>query len=293
MITIGTHNGKFHADEVMALAIFDNVFDKEINIVRSRDVKHLSDCDILVDIGSKYDHDKRMYDHHMQTKPRRENGTAYASAGLIWKHYGKRVLSKLIEDSNSHEFIFDYIDRTIMQSIDMMDNGDLYVRALTFTSVISYWNDCWYEVDDSDMAFRDAIDLSQFLLQRAIKFGYGLYLSKSLVLEAAEKDPDILVFDKFIPAFNTIFEQSLKHKFIIFKDENGNWRIQCIPPDHEHPFDQRCPLPKSWADAEVADLPKISGIEDIIFVHPKQFIGGAKSYESAMKMAKLAIEMNV
>jgi uncharacterized UPF0160 family protein len=36
-------------------------------------------------------------------------------------------------------------------------------------------------------------------------------------------------------------------------------------------------------------LKKISGIEDIVFVHASGFIGGAKSYDSTLKMAKLSL----
>jgi uncharacterized UPF0160 family protein len=33
------------------------------------------------------------------------------------------------------------------------------------------------------------------------------------------------------------------------------------------------------------ELRKISGIEDIVFVHVSGFIGGAKSFESTLRMA--------
>lgn len=34
----------------------------------------------------------------------------------------------------------------------------------------------------------------------------------------------------------------------------------------------------------------ISGIDDIVFVHASGFIGGARSYENALKMARLSLE---
>ena len=37
-------------------------------------------------------------------------------------------------------------------------------------------------------------------------------------------------------------------------------------------------------------LKNISGIQDIVFVHNNGFIGGAQSYESALKMALVSIQ---
>ena len=37
-------------------------------------------------------------------------------------------------------------------------------------------------------------------------------------------------------------------------------------------------------------LKTISGIDDIVFVHASGFIGGARSYENSLKMAKLSLE---
>ena len=33
---------------------------------RSRDMKILDTCDIVVDVGGVYDHSKKRYDHHMR-----------------------------------------------------------------------------------------------------------------------------------------------------------------------------------------------------------------------------------
>ena len=87
-ITIGTHNGLFHCDEVVACALLSmfiqNLYGEEvdINIIRTRDPSILEKCDICVDIGEgKYDH------HYTGFNEKRdgENGEMYASAGLVFK----------------------------------------------------------------------------------------------------------------------------------------------------------------------------------------------------------------
>ena len=58
ILTIGTHNGIFHSDEVVACAILCLVnSNMSIHILRTRDNEMLTLCNICVDIGGgKYDH---------------------------------------------------------------------------------------------------------------------------------------------------------------------------------------------------------------------------------------------
>jgi len=39
-------------------------------------------------------------------------------------------------------------------------------------------------------------------------------------------------------------------------------------------------------------LKEKTGIEDVVFVHASGFIGGAKSFQGALRLAELSIEMN-
>lgn len=53
---IGTHDGRFHCDEIMACTMLKNYVKKyeEATIIRSRDPNVWKTCDILVDVGGKY-----------------------------------------------------------------------------------------------------------------------------------------------------------------------------------------------------------------------------------------------
>ncbi len=64
---IGTHNGAFHCDEVLACYLLRQLAEyKETEIVRTRDPTVLDNCDIVVDVGGIYDHSKHKYDHHQR-----------------------------------------------------------------------------------------------------------------------------------------------------------------------------------------------------------------------------------
>jgi len=79
---IGTHNGIFHSDEIIAIALLNKVFE-ETSIIRSRDPKELQEANILVDVGGKFDGVK-FFDHH-QFKDGDKNW-GLSSAGLVAKN---------------------------------------------------------------------------------------------------------------------------------------------------------------------------------------------------------------
>lgn len=101
-----THDGLFHADEVFADAILEDLLPqymkvgvadrvKYVDRIRTREQEVLKDAMIaknkmLLDVGGKYNFDLSNLDHHQQGGAgKRENGISYAAAGLVWKHYGK------------------------------------------------------------------------------------------------------------------------------------------------------------------------------------------------------------
>ena len=66
-VTIGTHNGTFHCDEVLACYMLKLLPEyKDASVVRTRDPALLKECDIVVDVGGEYDPSAHKYDHHQR-----------------------------------------------------------------------------------------------------------------------------------------------------------------------------------------------------------------------------------
>ena len=58
--------------------------------------------DIVCDVGAIYDHEKQRYDHHQKTFTETWNNeasdiTKLSSAGLIYRHFGKEVISNAVK----------------------------------------------------------------------------------------------------------------------------------------------------------------------------------------------------
>ncbi|KAK3536955.1 hypothetical protein QTP86_027149, partial [Hemibagrus guttatus] len=76
---------------------------KDAEIIRTRDPVALAKCDIVVDVGGVYDHKQYRYDHHQRSFEETFNSlcpekpwvTRLSSAGLVYLHFGHRILSHL------------------------------------------------------------------------------------------------------------------------------------------------------------------------------------------------------
>lgn len=123
--------------------------------------------------------------------------------------------------------------------------------------------------------------------------------AKSLVVKAIETRFDIHKSGKIIKLESSCpwkehlhnLEESMKIDrliYVLFEDKvNNTWRVQCVPEKHSV-FESRKPLPFNGLRDE--NLSKAANINDLIFVHQTGFIGGAKNYDSALKLAIKGLE---
>lgn len=64
---IGTHDGKFHCDEVLACALLKLLPQySDATIKRTRNQTILDTCDVVVDVGGVFDPKNHRYDHHQR-----------------------------------------------------------------------------------------------------------------------------------------------------------------------------------------------------------------------------------
>jgi uncharacterized UPF0160 family protein len=71
--------------------------------------------------------------------------------------------------------------------------------------------------------------------------------------------------------------------------EGAKWRIQAVGVSKDS-FESRKPLPDSWRGVRDEQLSEISGIPGCIFAHASGFIGGNKTKEGALEMARKGLK---
>ena len=72
-------------------------------------------------------------------------------------------------------------------------------------------------------------------------------------------------------------------------DREKAWRIQAVSIGPGS-FQNRLSLPAPWQGLRDAELSKLSGIPGCIFVHASGFIGGNKTLEGALEMARQGLK---
>lgn len=306
---IGTHNGIFHSDEVVAIAILCLLRQKEqydykqISIVRTRDAETLKLCDICVDIGGG------LYDHHQPGFDfSRENDIPYASAGLVWKEFGEELMEKYMsnyfpeEISSSHsKGLSKKFDEEIISLVDCEDNG-IKADKHCFNFIDSYLP-LWNDTDSTNFhnQFEKVLPIVISILDQEIIKTIGTYMAERTLLNRRKKskycsDNILEIPSQTIPWLETVCDiinpsvsSSYVINFVIFPYPAGGWAAQCVPPSLEEKFKQRISFPKDWA-GQTDNLPAISTVEDATFCHNGCFFARAKTKEGIVKMCKLAME---
>ncbi|MEK6937212.1 MAG: MYG1 family protein [Nanoarchaeota archaeon] len=286
MKTVAVHDGDFHADDVFAVAIL-KLIDKNLNIIRTRDPKEYITADLKVDVGNKYDPSKGDYDHHQKEGAgKRENGIPYASAGLIWKHFGRQLVKT--------EEAFYYIDKKIITPIDADDVGiKVYKEDIcepyTVPKAILDLNPKWQEKkQEFDKYFKKAVSFALEILKKEIKFVNSLNKIRKLINKAIT-DKEYIILDKLIPWKEEIIKYE-KVKFVIYPHTNSIFWCVGAVSKKMNSFERRKDLPKEWAGLIDEELARVSGVKDAIFCHNNLFIAVAKTKEGAIKLAELALK---
>ncbi|KAJ4486172.1 GAMM1 protein [Lentinula aciculospora] len=323
---IGTHNGTFHCDEALAVFLLRHTAAyRNSEVKRSRDPAVLDTCDIVVDVGAVYDESKQRFDHHQRGFEEVFGwgfNTKLSSAGLVYKHFGKEIISSQTQVSVDHRSIQTLwlkLYKELIESIDANDNGisqyssDLNPRYRVRTDLssrVAHLNPPWNKTLDAqgmDAQFEKASMLtgSEFL-DRLEYYANAWLPARDLLVAAIQNskeivDPSgrIILLESFLPWKEHLFDLESENTsslspvatYIVYPDEfSGNWRVQAVPVSAQS-FESRKALPEKWRGLRDDIFSETSGVPGGIFVHASGFIGGNKTKEGAMQMAKVALDM--
>lgn len=348
---IGTHNGHFHADEALAVYLLRLLPDyKNASLVRTRDPEVLKDCNIVVDVGGVHDDSLRRYDHHQREFNAAFPGkhTKLSSAGLVWMHYGKRIVSAvtgLDVDSADNELLYQKLYEEFVEAFDANDNGisvydpqalrkagiekKLSDKGFSIASVVGRYNyapitpladggasngapaagkkEKTQEEEDARFLRASAFVGEQFSLEISDKFTSWLP-ARAIVAQAFKSRhaldeggriiviphrPEGVPWSDHLYALEDETNSSGQVLYALFA-ENGEpdskWRIRAVSLEPGS-FENRKGLPEAWRGVRDDELSQLSGVPGCIFVHASGFIGGNKTFEGALEMAKKAVNL--
>ena len=298
---IVTHSGKFHTDDVFAVAVLLLILEqsqRRYQIIRTRDeaviekyqqmardpvAKH----DVYVlDIGNAYEKQFDLFDHHQSRGAgSRENGIEYATLGLVWEKYGKRLV-------NGSELV-KYIDEKFVQNIDAPDNGRMTYKTvhpdlapLQIQDIVGKFHKPLYDNEDFDSQFIRSVEFAKALLPRI----FAYYEQKLVAREAAGSvyanatDKRVMIDDSYVPA--TEFARFAEPLLVVTPRDDGKWQILTVREESDDMTTARIAFPEPWWGLRDRELEQVSGVKGAIFCHRSgDFLTVSSTKETALELA--------
>ncbi|CAO3676603.1 unnamed protein product [Rhizopus stolonifer] len=316
--SIGTHNGFFHCDEALAVYLLRHTQKfKEAQLIRTRDLSLLSNCDAVVDVGGEFDLARSRFDHHQSGFTENFDpsyGIKLSSAGLVYKYFGKEVISNIMGDKlekgddKTLDLIFEKLYKVFIRPIDAIDNGIscstdnlLYIDYTGITHRVRKLNPQWYEEKTEALEnarFEKASILvgSEFR-QNLDEITLSWIPAKQLVVKGFENrykhhgSGKVMVLDTVCPWHDHLADMNEDTVlYVVYPVTESDWRVQCVKK-RGAAFQSQRPLPSRWRGIPKDTLRKVTALKTANFVHASGFIGGCGSYDDVMKMTDMALKM--
>lgn len=146
-----THDGIFHPDELLGLAILRFLFGREHQIIRTRDVALVSPEDVVIDVfGGELDH--------------HGNGQKHCSAVLVAQRYAHaRFIDMYGEECG------DYMYEKLLDWLDPIEQVDLHGPANGDNHFSSFVRICNQAIDDENEKFTQLLLVCDMFLAGFVK----------------------------------------------------------------------------------------------------------------------------
>ncbi len=315
--TIATHSGTFHADDVFGVGVLMGLFPSH-TLLRTRNQALIATADFVVDVGGTWDAATGRFDHHQRgftgARPARQvdgttvPGVGYASAGLVWSAHGAAYVAAWASthghplDAKAVADVTNSLDHSLVQYLDIVDTGqgDVAPGIFGLSALIAQLNTHWLEEQGLDLEskakllevrFREAITITRKFLDHAISKKVAQIRAMDIVRQAPRLLNGKLLHlrEGGMPWTRVVADEMPEVMFVIYPDSDGNqYQIKTVPVEPGS-FDTRMDLPESWAGLRDQELAAVTGVEDSVFCHLNLFIGGARSFEGALRLAELAL----
>lgn len=277
-LTVGTHSGTFHADDVLAFSLIRTFVDADADVVRTRDPHQLAACDIVVDVGGAFDPATLRFDHHQGSY---EGPRSSAGMVLDWLEESERVSSDLAN----------HLRDRVVEYIDAVDTGREAPRVDVpcFARLVETVGLGCDTADQQLQAFWKASDIGRTLLDGLVRGHERIAAAKAHVAErmdeAVAEGRSFILLDHYVPWKPAYFElggEDHPTDYVLFPSEDATWKLVAIPPTLGQ-FEQKRPLPASWAGKMNEELADVTGTHEAVFCHKNRFIAVFRSKEATLE----------
>lgn len=274
-VVVGIHDGCFHADEILSLALL-RLGQPDLRWVRTRDPEVLAST-LRVDVG------EGLLDHHGS---RYEAGIAACS----------RVYALLIQSGAIPSWAHRVLTPIVATTAAWDDGDDSsphplgYVHALQAAATATG--------GDNDADFSMALEMVETHLRAVMAAAAAAASATAIAMAEIEKQTDVVV-----PCFSAetraadirqlLFDAGHPAMFYVSPESAADWRVLCTSQRAQYSrFRSAALLPERFRGLRGAALAEAAGLPAgaAIFCHIKGFIAGFTTREAALKFANLCAE---
>ncbi|MEZ4237922.1 MAG: MYG1 family protein [Myxococcota bacterium] len=275
---VATHDGPFHADDVMAFALLRVFVDAEARVVRTRDPGVIAGADAVIDVGGVHDPAARRFDHHQASY----EGTR-SSAGM--------VLDWLAAEGRLSVDLAERLRNGTMNYLDDVDTGRRAPDPVVpcFPRIVEALNQPASDHAGYDAAFLGAAAMAEAWLRGTAAQSEKVAEARALVREAMARavaeGTQVIELERYVPWKEPYFEAGGgEHPtaFVLHPGTDGSWRAVAIPPVLGD-FGQKVPFPAAWAGLSDAELEAQTGVAGSVFCHKNRFIAVWKTRAAAVE----------
>lgn len=282
-IQVVTHDGIFHADELLACAALSIAYGRDnVSIIRTRDSKVLelatqNKDTWVIDVGNSYDPSLLNFDHHMRDFNLTNSfGNKLSSFGMVVEallglNFFTEVKESLLKFSNK---------------VDMLDNGIAKAEDLFFLTILNHYSE--NEVINFYSALESAMSYLRSLMNQ---WKEEVTINERLEKAIQIRRNGIVASEEYIPVDERL--NALEDvRLVVYKSKAGVFNIQSVNVGETKDFSVRCPTPEAWRGLRDNELIRASGGLPLTFCHVGGFLTVTNTDDilEAIRVARIIID---
>lgn len=277
-VIITTHDGIFHADEVLAIAMIKFFLPIGTNFVinRTRDKNWLELSTLpnkvwAVDVGGKYNPESLNFDHH-------QDKTFPASNLLVLEHLISQGLIKgqhvnALMKLNKGISDFDVNRNEIIQKFAAF-KGENDTPVTSISEILSGFNRDPSDPEEQNRAFDYAVQVAMTILMNTCFMADEVFAAINAWNKKIFIGDRVCMTTKYVPNWQNlakVTDGEIQFYVCANPTQKGNWNVTSVDSE-------KYPMPTE------EEIHAIIGAGNVEFVHNKRFFCVLKSFDAAQRL---------